>query len=73
MKIESSEFEHGRVFFKQFGAARVNKPSHFEDRDTKETISLRDMSRSTMLSFLFICSPLYGEAAVELIGVSVTC
>ena len=23
MKIESSEFEHGRVYFKQFGAERV--------------------------------------------------
>ena len=25
MKIESSEFEHGRVYFKQFDAERVNK------------------------------------------------
>ena len=25
MKIESSEFEHGRVYFKQFGAGRVNE------------------------------------------------
>ena len=24
MKIESPEFEHGRVYFKQFGAERVN-------------------------------------------------
>ena len=24
MKIESSKFEHGRVYFQQFGAERVN-------------------------------------------------
>ena len=30
MKIESSEFEHGRVYFKQFGAERVNTNRRFQ-------------------------------------------
>ena len=29
MKIESSEFEHGRVYFKQFGAERVKTDLYF--------------------------------------------
>ena len=33
MKIESAEFEHGRVFFKQFDAERVkeNQPWRIDD------------------------------------------
>ena len=36
MKIESSEFEHGRVYFKQFGAERVKRA---EKIATKEEIA----------------------------------
>ena len=45
MKIESTEFEHGRVYFKQFGAERVNiKYTTITNKLTMDTFEYENVS-----------------------------